>query len=626
MILEVDLRGLLDWLVLVLCFYSFPLCAQPGTDSLESLLQHAGGREKAELLLDLAGNTRLGDVEKAIAQAGEALQLARDGDYDQTVGKALRRLGFLHSSLGQNGEALEYYLEALKIARGEGNIKAESKVLYQLGRFYSDQENYEKALEYYFAALDIQRALDDTKGVASTLFYIGTLHASRDVRKDALSFFRQSYQLASDIGDYRRMAMSASEMGILYQEANQLDTSILFYREALSAAEELGSVHAQAAILFRMSTAYQDNDRMEEAVALNRKQVELGKSHRNKSIEAQGYQHLAELYYVDNQLDRAIKYLQQADSIYRQLGYARNVVIIANQMGSYLLEQDAGAAVEIISRALRQARAAKMIEQQEIALNNLIQAYSQQENYDQALQAQSHLIEFKDSIFNIEKEKQIAAIQTQYQTRQKEREIASLENAQKSSRLIRNAMAVVIALMLIIGLLLISRQRLKIAKKETEIENNRLEEEKLQDDLAFKNKQLTTHSLHLIQKNETLKDLKEEIGELRKALTDESLSGKLRSVDHLVDHSFNLDHDWKEFRLYFERVHPGFTEKLQSKFPDLTPNDYRLATLIKLQMTTKEMASILGISPNSVKTARYRLRKRLDLDSEDNLTEFLIEV
>src|SRR5699024_7119713 len=93
-----------------------------------------------------------------------------------------------------------------------------------------------------------------------------------------------------------------------------------------------------------------------------------------------------------------------------------------------------------------------------------------------------------------------------------------------------------------------------------------------------------------------------------------------------VDYSFSLDQDWEQFRLYFEEVHTGFLDALKKQYPELTANELRLSALVKLSLTSKEIATILGITPDSVKTARYRLRKKLGMKTEENLTEFMMNI
>lgn len=87
----------------------------------------------------------------------------------------------------------------------------------------------------------------------------------------------------------------------------------------------------------------------------------------------------------------------------------------------------------------------------------------------------------------------------------------------------------------------------------------------------------------------------------------------------------NVEGDnWKEFELRFEEVHGGFMKKLNEKFPDLTQNEKRLCAYLRLNMTTKEIASLLYLSIHSVDSARYRLRKKLNLTNSDtDISTFL---
>ncbi len=94
----------------------------------------------------------------------------------------------------------------------------------------------------------------------------------------------------------------------------------------------------------------------------------------------------------------------------------------------------------------------------------------------------------------------------------------------------------------------------------------------------------------------------------------------------LMQQHGNIDKDWNNFKLYFENVHREFFIRLNQDFPDLTPNELKLAALIRLNLNIKESALILGISPESVKTARYRLRKKLNLEQETSILNFFLEL
>jgi DNA-binding CsgD family transcriptional regulator len=161
-----------------------------------------------------------------------------------------------------------------------------------------------------------------------------------------------------------------------------------------------------------------------------------------------------------------------------------------------------------------------------------------------------------------------------------------------------------------------------IERRDMELELRDLELRLSRQALDFRNKELTTYALHMAQKNSMLEELRQCIQEL--GLTQKESAPKYKRLTRLIDYSFTLDKDWEEFKLYFERVHQDFFGRLKEQYPSLSANELRLCALLKLNLSVKEMASLMGISPESVKMARHRLRKKLGLTSDQNLAEFML--
>ena len=103
------------------------------------------------------------------------------------------------------------------------------------------------------------------------------------------------------------------------------------------------------------------------------------------------------------------------------------------------------------------------------------------------------------------------------------------------------------------------------------------------------------------------------------------MASKLNPLKKVVESNYQIDKEWDDFKLRFEEVHSGFFEQLKATFPELSNSDLRLCALLRLNMTMKEAAKILGISVDSVKTSRYRLRKKLNLETDDNLNDFIMQ-
>lgn len=157
---------------------------------------------------------------------------------------------------------------------------------------------------------------------------------------------------------------------------------------------------------------------------------------------------------------------------------------------------------------------------------------------------------------------------------------------------------------------------------QSELEKGKIEQQKMNEDLEHKSKQLTTHALNMMQKNKLLQEVNKSIDEIVKN-PDKEFENNFRNLKRQINRSIKADDDWEVFKMYFVQINSNFFEKLKSINPDLTKYDLRLCALIKLNLNIKESAAVLNLSPNSIKSARYKLRKRLNLEVEQDLYEFI---
>jgi DNA-binding CsgD family transcriptional regulator len=180
-------------------------------------------------------------------------------------------------------------------------------------------------------------------------------------------------------------------------------------------------------------------------------------------------------------------------------------------------------------------------------------------------------------------------------------------------------------LFIISSIIIFRAQRFKFNKRHTQakkdLERARQIEEELKHNLLTKDKEITSYTINFIRKNELLEELGEKIELLKGKLP--ASSKELNSILNLVQNN-NIDKDWEDFKKIFENVHHDFFGKLLMQYPDLSPTELKLCALVYMNLSIKEMASLMGISPDSVKTSRYRLRKKLGLSQEQNLSEFII--
>ena len=158
-------------------------------------------------------------------------------------------------------------------------------------------------------------------------------------------------------------------------------------------------------------------------------------------------------------------------------------------------------------------------------------------------------------------------------------------------------------------------------KKLISLKNIQLEQE-----LENKNRELANAAMNIVYKNEMLNNLHHELTNLNDTNGNKLSSDQLRKVNKLIDEAHNDDRDWDLFEKSFNEAHENFFKKLKSDYPALVPNDLKLCAYLRLNMSSKEIASLLNISTRGVEIRRYRLRKKLNLPTNKNLTEFLLEL
>ena len=161
-------------------------------------------------------------------------------------------------------------------------------------------------------------------------------------------------------------------------------------------------------------------------------------------------------------------------------------------------------------------------------------------------------------------------------------------------------------------------------QKLNELENQsiQLENRILASKLQFQQREITQMALNLAEQWNYLGELKEKIDLLRETTRDENTAAELRALSHLIAQRMSFKQEMETFFSRAEAAHQDFLHKLETLFPDLTEQEKKLATLLRINLSNKEIAALLNITPKSVETARYRLRKRLNLSPTENLNQF----
>ena len=168
------------------------------------------------------------------------------------------------------------------------------------------------------------------------------------------------------------------------------------------------------------------------------------------------------------------------------------------------------------------------------------------------------------------------------------------------------------------------QEKVRAEKERAEQQIIKLANEKLQAEISYANSQLANNTMSIIKKNELLIDIKDQLESIKKDLGYRIPNKYYDSIYNLIDQNITSEHDWEMFEKLFDQAHENFFKRLKAAYPDLTSSDLRLCAYLRLNLSSKEIAPLINITIRGVEERRYRLRKRLNLLSDQNLTDFIL--
>lgn len=168
-------------------------------------------------------------------------------------------------------------------------------------------------------------------------------------------------------------------------------------------------------------------------------------------------------------------------------------------------------------------------------------------------------------------------------------------------------------------------KRLQKEREEAEKTIIKLQNDNLQADIQYKNSQLALSTMSIVRKNELLMEISQELGNMKSDLGYRVPNRYFEKISHLITQNIENEHDWEIFEKLFDQAHQNFFKRLKDAYPTLTASDLRLCAYLRMNLSSKEIAPLINITVRGVEERRYRLRKRLNLPTEESLTDFILK-
>lgn len=532
-------------------------------------------------------------ADTAIALAGKT----GDSTY---LAKGLLKKASCLQMLDRADSSLWNYQLALKVSERIHNDSLVAKCKNGIANFYLRKEDYQQAMNYLTEALKVAEKVNYKHSIGLIYNGLGLVSISLKKYDKAIDYFEKAKIICKELGDVSNEAGINLNIANCYAETRNFNRAKGYYEDNLKNLQIINDSGQIVLAYINLAIVNRNLGNTHESFLYLDKASQLLKTFKNQSLLCTTLLEVGTTWLETGNLPLAKKFLAQS------LAISTGTISRTNSME---------------------------------ALSRLSDIAGKEGNFRLAYDYFKHYDLLKDSVMNDETRKSIAEIQLKYDIQKKEYENELLGKKYEIQRRKSVTLGIIFGsffiVVLLIGILIwLSHKNLKKSFKLQELTNqnlqekiksektiNQLEKLKYQAEIEAKNKELTTTSLQLVTKNKILSDISKMTDEFHENKSMDKVSYK--GLQRIIKENLNTDKEWEQFKELFENVHQDFFTGLKNHYPELSENELRLCAYLKINLQNKEIAKILNVSPATVTTSRYRVRKKLKMEPGTVLEDFL---
>ncbi len=556
------------------------------SESAQALLEQA--RDQYQVAKDVEGEVRalleLADLQQGDVNDDEVLVLLeRCRDISEAQGQSENLAGALcllaksRVKAGKFDEALDIYRRSLELNEKAGHHHGTAQTYEGRAYLFWCRGDYSAALEAYRKSLSIKEALGYRAGLSGILNSVGVMLQLLGDHGAAQDHYYRALHISEDLDLRAGIAISLRNLGVSDTELNENEKALGHMQRSLAINEALGNRSEQVRISNNIGNVHKALENFSESIEWYRRCLELAESIQDTRGAALALGNIGQTFVKQGEYRQGEPYLKRGLALFEELNEPWGIAIALVTLGHlYFESKQAQAALKVLHRAVDLASEVNASELLSRAHHLIAEVYNLSGDHAAAFRHYRSFHELYKKMYSEESDKRVRNLQIRHDLaqREKEAEIIRLRNAELA------------------------------AKVESQ------------------QKELTAKALYLSQKNDLLLNLKKEL----KALSGHTVRNDRQALNSVVDNidsTLNDEQGWDVFEAQFQSVHPDFVHTLTTMYPRLTPTEVKVCALIMLKLSSKESARILNISGRSVGEYRYRIRKKLGLDGEENLTNFL---
>jgi DNA-binding CsgD family transcriptional regulator/tetratricopeptide (TPR) repeat protein len=542
-------------------------------------------------------------MRRAAFESGDTLQMM----------KICNILGTTFLDTGPVDSAAWWYRKGMLLAVAEKDTSFQAAFSANMGIFFNQNGQSDSAMKCYTSAAGYYEKISDAVNLAQINRNIGSVLIGQGMSRKAVHYFRLAETIHRETGDILAAGIDITNLAVAYMELNS-DSAAWYYEEAMRIMTEHGSPANLLPVKFNFANYLLKKDRYGEAEKIYLEVLKLSRENRILQGEMYSLNQLGNVATRKRELTRANEFYREAISLARQ-----------HKQSSDLME------------FLREAYEGNM----------------ELKNTDLALSYFKSWNQLKDSLQTSSQRETIMKYQALYETEALKRKISdlNLNASQQRSRNLIIFLASLTGLILLISLmvylwmqrryfkgqLMITNQ--KSLQSEQESRLNKLEIEKLHLDRKISEEALEKLNLEIRLKEQDLvyqTMLRTDLAQVNRSVKEKMSAfqhkfSRKKDREEFLQSIQNLTRDadadpLADFELMFNQLHGSFFPSLLNRCPSLTRSELQVCALIRMNLPSKEIAKMLNLSIATIEITRHHIRKKLNLDSGENLTTFMIRI
>ena len=607
------------------CFFFF-ICfvanAANHTDGRQSTFKN---EKTIQNLLSLADSISNNYPDSSLKLALSALQLADSLALPSLAAMANYKAGVAYLKRNQFSKGKAYLTKSLAYAQKNDDYKLEVKNLIGLAEIYRDKKETDSARTLIEHAKEVALKYNYKNALANLYNNLANISTDEGKIEQAITEYIKAAELFQEQDYPTALATVYSNIGMKYKFLKNYPDAISYIMQAIEINKKENYLSGLQNNYNQLGIIYADIHSYEKARHYYGLALDIAQKAGDEYSMAKVFLNQANLLKKMKIFDTAELYFDSANFYCKKNNIIFGLALTEMNMGFFFNETGQS------KKALKKLREIQntiigfnIPDLQAAFYSGLSHTFKELKIYDSALYYYELYTELNDSIAGLETQNTVLELERKYQSEHKAREIAELEESLLAEKLCNKAFlaGLILAgiLITLLSLLIIARRRAnKLAKKLAQQEY--LE---LKNTMELRNQELLSKALMVSNLNEQLDTIHKHVRQIKPELSKKN-ANKLDILMKSLEVKLP-EHAWNEFETWFDKVHQGFFQQLMLKYPELSPTEMKVCSLLRLNMSTKDIALLTNRSSGTVDNIRYRIRKKMDLSSDDNLATILLNL